>query len=173
MAHPWVEVPWTLHWENHWHLSTILAVMDCSHVLASCLHSHSITQQIKIFTFRPFWDRSSWNEDIRNELNILKLTDKIKLHRDNWKERVGRRIEYRIPKIILDYKPVGKRSISWPRMQWAQLFNWTSLNGLTCELLLLMMMILNFSYQISCFWFLYRDGILSSDLHNSLCHVLC
>ena len=63
------------------------------------------------------------SEDIRNELNIFKLMDKIEQYRNDWREHVQRMKEERIPKIILDYKPKGKRNVGRPKKRWIQLFN--------------------------------------------------
>lgn len=63
------------------------------------------------------------SEDIRNELNIFKLMDKIEQYRNNWKEHVQSMKPGRIPKIILDYNPEGRRSVGRPKKRWIQLFN--------------------------------------------------
>ena len=60
------------------------------------------------------------SEDIRQELNIFKLIDKIAQYRNNWRDHVDRMTEDRIPKIIMNYKPKGKRNIGRPLKRWSQ-----------------------------------------------------
>ena len=62
------------------------------------------------------------NEDIRKQLNIFKLTDKIEIYRRKWIEHVQRMPEDRIPKIITNYKPTGKRNVGRPRKRWNEQF---------------------------------------------------
>lgn len=64
------------------------------------------------------------SDDIRKELGIFKLTEKIHQYRTKWREHVERMEEYRIPKLLLDYRPTGKRNIGRPKKRWTQqMFN--------------------------------------------------
>jgi hypothetical protein len=55
------------------------------------------------------------NEDIRNELGISPLGEKIIEYRNKWKARL-QRLEYtRIPLQAYKYQPSGKRDIDRPR----------------------------------------------------------
>ena len=58
------------------------------------------------------------NEDIREELNIFKLKDKIKEYRVNWLEHVERMDRERAPKVLLKYRPRGRRNVGRPRKRW-------------------------------------------------------
>ncbi|KAJ4443169.1 hypothetical protein ANN_04819 [Periplaneta americana] len=59
------------------------------------------------------WDRKR-NDDIRKELKIFKLTEKIFQYRNDWMENDC------IPKLILNYKPNGVRNVGRPRRRWIQ-----------------------------------------------------
>ena len=67
------------------------------------------------------WDKKR-SEDIRKELNVFRLVDKIKEYQQNWRDHLERLPEHRIPKVILDYKPRGWRSIGRPRKRWLEQF---------------------------------------------------
>lgn len=58
------------------------------------------------------------SEDIRNELNIFRLNDKIKTNKYNWFQHVTRMDENRFPKQMLNYKPLGHRNIGRPKQRW-------------------------------------------------------
>ncbi|KAJ4445095.1 hypothetical protein ANN_06894 [Periplaneta americana] len=58
------------------------------------------------------------NDDIRNELNLLPIIDKIKEYRIRWSNHLRRMDKERIPKQVLDYKQQGRRDISRPRTRW-------------------------------------------------------
>lgn len=58
------------------------------------------------------------NDDIRNELNLLPIIDKIKEYRIRWSNHLRRMDKERIPKQVLDYKPQGRRDIGRPRTRW-------------------------------------------------------
>ncbi|KAJ4439494.1 hypothetical protein ANN_07618 [Periplaneta americana] len=58
------------------------------------------------------------NDDIRNELNLLPIIDKIKEYRIRWSNHLRRMDKERIPKQVLDYKPQGRRNIGRPRTRW-------------------------------------------------------
>ncbi|KAJ4446557.1 hypothetical protein ANN_13254 [Periplaneta americana] len=51
------------------------------------------------------WDRK--RNDIRKELKIFKLTEKISQYRNDWIEHLEWMEDDRIPKLILNYKPNG------------------------------------------------------------------
>ena len=57
------------------------------------------------------------SEDIRTELNIFNLKDKIRYMNigTTWEEHVGRMQDFCIPKIMIDYKPRDKRNIGKPQ----------------------------------------------------------
>lgn len=58
------------------------------------------------------------NEDIRHELNIFNLNDKIKEYREKWIEHLNRQPEDNIAKQSLNYKVKGRRSIGRPNARW-------------------------------------------------------
>jgi hypothetical protein len=53
------------------------------------------------------------NEDILTELQISQITEFICQYRKNCKEHVDR-----IPKMILEYQPKGKRNLGRPLKTW-------------------------------------------------------
>jgi hypothetical protein len=58
------------------------------------------------------WDHKR-NEDILTELKISQITEFIYQYRKNCKEQVDR-----IPKMILNYQPKGKRNLGRPLKRW-------------------------------------------------------
>lgn len=59
------------------------------------------------------------NEDIRAELNIYSMNDRIKQGRIKWKQHVERMEESRITKQI-KYKPQGRHAVGRPRRRWPE-----------------------------------------------------
>ena len=55
------------------------------------------------------------NTDIRQELNIMSILDRIAQYRLNWWEHLCRMDDYRIPKQLWNYKPRGRRGVGRPR----------------------------------------------------------
>jgi hypothetical protein len=55
------------------------------------------------------------NYDIRSELGIYKLTERVQMNETNWLQHVERMEDYRFLKCTLDYKPVGRRHTGSPR----------------------------------------------------------
>jgi hypothetical protein len=60
------------------------------------------------------------NEDIRNELGICPLSEKIIEYRNKWKAHLQRMEHTRIPLQAYKYQPSGKRDIGRPRMRWRE-----------------------------------------------------
>lgn len=58
------------------------------------------------------------NTDIRTELNIYSICDRINDYKQKWKEHLERMSDTRIPKRIWSYKPKGRRSAGRPRRRW-------------------------------------------------------
>jgi hypothetical protein len=58
------------------------------------------------------------NEDIRNELGISPLSEKITEYRNKWKAHLQRMEHNRIPLQAYKYQPTGKRDIDRPRRRW-------------------------------------------------------
>ena len=56
--------------------------------------------------------------DIRNDLHIYNLNERTKSNKINWYHHVQRMDENRLSKIILQYKPQGRRDIGRPRQRW-------------------------------------------------------
>lgn len=67
------------------------------------------------------WDRKR-SEDIRKELKIFNLREKIQQHRNNWREHVDRMDNQRHPKLTMTYRPEGRRNIGRPRRRWTEQF---------------------------------------------------
>jgi hypothetical protein len=60
------------------------------------------------------------NEDIRNELGISPLSEKIIEYRNKWKAHLLRMEHTRIPLQAYKYQPSGKRDIDRPRRRWRE-----------------------------------------------------
>ena len=60
------------------------------------------------------------NEDIRNQLNIFNMTEQIITQKQNWYTHLQRMNEERLPKIILNYRPTGRRDVGRPKTRWKQ-----------------------------------------------------
>jgi hypothetical protein len=60
------------------------------------------------------------NEDIRNELGISPLSEKIIEYRNKWKAQLQRMEHTRIPLQAYKYQPSGKRDIGRPRRRWRE-----------------------------------------------------
>lgn len=58
------------------------------------------------------------NVDIRNRLQIYNLYERVQAQKQNWYEHIERMEHYRLPKILLNYKPTGRRSVGRPRTRW-------------------------------------------------------
>ena len=58
------------------------------------------------------------NEDIRRNLNIVSLHQKIEDHRRRWCEHLGRMPDVRLPVAALGYHPTGKKDVGSPRRRW-------------------------------------------------------
>jgi hypothetical protein len=52
--------------------------------------------------------------DIRSELKIFNLTERIGKQKENWYECILRMTIDRLPKVLLNYKPRGYRNIGQP-----------------------------------------------------------
>ncbi|KAJ4431286.1 hypothetical protein ANN_19883 [Periplaneta americana] len=63
------------------------------------------------------------NEDIRKDLNIFNLTNRIESMRNGWYEHVRRMPTDRIPQQLLQYKPRGRRSVGRPITRWEDSLN--------------------------------------------------
>jgi hypothetical protein len=74
--------------------------------------------QNKFFTVRE--KRDIVYEDIRNELDISPLSEKIIEYRNKWKAHLQRMEHTRIPLQAYKYQPPGKRDIDRPRRRWRE-----------------------------------------------------
>ncbi|KAJ4429026.1 hypothetical protein ANN_26022 [Periplaneta americana] len=61
------------------------------------------------------------NEDIRKELNIYNINEKVEDYKEKWKEHLSRMDNERIPALIQQYQPKGKRDVGRPRKRLAAL----------------------------------------------------
>ena len=51
-------------------------------------------------------------------MNIFNINDKLTQYKINWREYIQRMNDNRLPKIILNYKPEGRRNIGRPQTRW-------------------------------------------------------
>lgn len=58
------------------------------------------------------------NETIRSDLNIFSVHDMVEENKTKWKDHVDRMAENRLPKKIMNYRPIGKRDLGRPRKRW-------------------------------------------------------
>jgi hypothetical protein len=61
--------------------------------------------------------------DIRSELKILNLTERIEKQKQNWNEHILRIITDTLPKVLINYKPRGYRNIGRPIARWKDAFS--------------------------------------------------
>lgn len=61
------------------------------------------------------------NEDIRNELQIYAIHDKIQQYRNNWKQHLYRMDQTRLPRLVFQYRPTGHRDVGRPRKRWREM----------------------------------------------------
>ena len=63
-----------------------------------------------------------WNKkrssDIREQLGIFSIKDKLTQYNINWREHIQRVDDNRLPKNILNYKLEGRRNIGRPQTRW-------------------------------------------------------
>jgi hypothetical protein len=57
-------------------------------------------------------------DQLRNQLGIPTLYEKIKEYRNNWKTHLQRMEQTRIPLQVYKYRPSGRRDIGRPRRRW-------------------------------------------------------
>ena len=55
------------------------------------------------------------NEEIRSDLDIFAVNEKIKEYTSKWIQHINRMDESRIPKIAKDYNPRGRRKVGRPK----------------------------------------------------------
>ncbi|PSN31413.1 hypothetical protein C0J52_27343 [Blattella germanica] len=58
------------------------------------------------------------NEDIRTELKIFNVKDRINDTRTNWLEHIERMPKNRLPQILLEYQRRGKRRVGRSITRW-------------------------------------------------------
>ena len=51
-------------------------------------------------------------------MGIFNINDKLTQYKINWRERIQRMDDNRLPKKILNYKPEGRRNIGRPQTRW-------------------------------------------------------
>jgi hypothetical protein len=61
--------------------------------------------------------------DIRSELKILNLTERIDKRKENCHGHILRMTTDRLPKVLLNYKPIGYRNIGRPMARWEDAFS--------------------------------------------------
>jgi hypothetical protein len=61
--------------------------------------------------------------DIRSELKIFNLTERIEKQKENWHDHILRMTTDRLPKVLLNYKPRGYRNIRRPMARWEDAFS--------------------------------------------------
>ena len=57
-------------------------------------------------------DKKERSSDIREQLGIFYINDKLTQYKINWREHIQRMDDNRLPKNILNYKPEGRRNIT-------------------------------------------------------------
>jgi hypothetical protein len=62
------------------------------------------------------------NEDIREELQIIDINSRIKDYQIKWLQRLEIMEQNRIPKLLLNYKPRGRRGQGRPCRRWSEQF---------------------------------------------------
>jgi len=65
------------------------------------------------------WDHKH-NEDVLEELQVEPVIEYIRSYQNNWLEHLHRMHRNRNPKVMLHYRPHGKRSLGRPRKRWTE-----------------------------------------------------
>ena len=60
------------------------------------------------------WDKKR-SSDLREQLGIFNINDKLTQYKINWKENIQRMDDNRLPPKKLNYKPDGRRNIGRPK----------------------------------------------------------
>ena len=63
------------------------------------------------------WDNKR-SSDIREQLRILNINDKLTQYKINWREHIQIMNDKRLPKKILNYKLEGSRNTERPERRW-------------------------------------------------------
>ena len=71
---------------------------------------------------RAYSSRSQKNVDVRQELNIMSIFDKIARYRLKWLEHLNRMDDCCISKQLRNYKPKGWRGVERPKEPWSNQF---------------------------------------------------
>ena len=58
------------------------------------------------------------SSDIREQLGIFNINDKLTQYKTNWREHIQRMDDNRLPKKLLNYKPEGRRNIGRSQTRW-------------------------------------------------------
>ena len=59
------------------------------------------------------------NTQIRADLEIFAIEQKIENYKQNWKDHISRMEQTRYPKQIIHYRPEGRRDVGRPRKRWS------------------------------------------------------
>ncbi|KAJ4439306.1 hypothetical protein ANN_07428 [Periplaneta americana] len=65
------------------------------------------------------WDHKR-NEDVMEELQLEPVINHVKHSQNNWINHLHRMHRDRIPKVMLHYRPNGKRSLGRPKKRWIE-----------------------------------------------------
>ncbi|KAJ4434837.1 hypothetical protein ANN_23408 [Periplaneta americana] len=65
------------------------------------------------------WDHKR-SEDVMEELQLEHVVNHVKHYRNNWINHLHRMRRDRIPKVMLHYRPNGKRSLGRPKKRWIE-----------------------------------------------------
>jgi hypothetical protein len=65
------------------------------------------------------WDHKR-NEEILKNFKVESISKFIQNYRANWKEHIERMDSSRIPNNLLNYRPLGKRSLGRPLKRWSE-----------------------------------------------------
>jgi hypothetical protein len=75
-------------------------------------------------TARYIWTNYKTNIEIAKEINITQFLDKIQEYNRNWLQHVNRMARTRLPRILWNYRPTGRRNHRRPLQRlldvWAQ-----------------------------------------------------
>ncbi|KAJ4446756.1 hypothetical protein ANN_13453 [Periplaneta americana] len=77
------------------------------------------SHQLETRNFSPAAEYTKWdhkrNEDVMEELQLEPVINLVKHYRNNWINHLHRMHRDRIPKVMLHYRPNGKRSLGRPK----------------------------------------------------------
>ena len=86
--------------------------------LSSWVPRNFVVMFIVTITYAGYTLLDKKHNEIRTELKTYNVKDKINQIRTNWLQHVERMSQNRLPQILLQYQPKGRRNVGHPITRW-------------------------------------------------------